>query len=411
MNLSSDQAKRLILDSQMLSDIPETSSGKDRTTRIIEHLGYIQIDTISVVQRAHHHTLWTRYSGYHPDMLHQLQAVDREIFEYWGHAASYLPMSDYRYYTHRMKNFSDPMDKWAKDRLAKCGHLMDGIISRISEEGPLGSRDFKSDPDVKRGEWWNWKPAKTALELLFWRGDLMVTRRDNFQRIYDLTERVLPEGTNTSMPEKDELGRYLVRRALKAQGISTMNDIVKHIHAAGREVITSAAESLLTEKEIIPVSVEGGSSYYMLSESLENLNEDINNPTEVHILSPFDNLIILRDRMSRFFDFDYTLECYVPRAKRRYGYFVLPVLWGTEFVGRMDSKADRKKKILMLHTFRFEEGFNKWEEFLPVFAAKLADFAVFNNCGRIDIDDVKPRKILPLLKKLLKKTRLEKTDA
>ncbi len=411
MNLSSDQVKRLILDSQMLSDIPETSSGKDRTARIIEHLGYIQIDTISVVQRAHHHTLWTRYSGYHPDMLHQLQAVDREIFEYWGHAASYLPMSDYRYYTHRMKNFSDPMDKWAKDRLAKCGHLMDGIISRISEEGPLGSRDFKSDPDVKSGEWWNWKPAKTALELLFWRGDLMVTRRDNFQRIYDLTERVLPEGTNTSMPEKDELGRYLVRRALKAQGVSAMNDIVKHIHAAGREVITSAAESMLTGKEIIPVSVEGGSSYYMLSESLENLNKNISNLPEVHILSPFDNLVILRDRMSRFFDFGYTLECYVPRTKRRYGYFVLPVLWGTEFVGRMDSKADRRKKILTLHTLRFEEGFGEWEEFLPAFTAKLADFAVFNNCGRIDIDDVKPRKVLPLLKKLLRKTKLEKTDA
>jgi len=411
MNLSSDQVRELILDSQILRGNSETAAGTDRTATIIETLGYVQIDTISVVQRAHHHTLWTRYSGYHPDMLHQLQAVDREIFEYWGHAASYLPMSDYRYYTHRMKNFSDPMDKWAKNRLAKCGHLMDGIISRISEEGPLGSRDFKSDPDVKRGEWWNWKPAKTALELLFWRGDLMVTRRDNFQRIYDLTERVLPDGTDTSIPEKDELGRFLVRRALKAQSISTINDIVKHIHAAGREVITSAAESMHAEKEIIRVSVEGDSSYYMLSESLENLNKNISNSPEVQILSPFDNLIILRDRMSRFFDFDYTLECYLPRVKRRYGYFVLPVLWGTEFVGRMDSKADRKKKILILHTLRFEEGFDKWEEFLPVFAAKLADFAVFNNCGRIEINDVKPRKILPLLIELLKTTRLEKTDA
>ncbi len=402
MNLSSDQAKRLILDSQMLSDIPETSSGKDRTDRIIEHLGYVQIDTISVVKRAHHHTLWTRYSGYHPDMLHQLQAVDRKIFEYWGHAASYLPMSDYRYYTYRMKNFSDPKDKWSKDRLAECGHLIDGILERIRKEGPLGSRDFKSDPNVKRGEWWNWKPAKTALELLFWRGDLMVTRRDNFQRIYDLTERVLPEGIDISMPEEGELGRFLVRRALKAHGIATMNDIVKHIHAAGREVITTAARSLLEEEEIIQVSVESGGSYYILSENLENLNRYISNSPEVHILSPFDNLIIQRDRMSRFFDFDYTLECYVPRAKRQYGYFVLPLLWGTEFVGRMDSKADRKKKILTLHTLSFEEGFNKWEEFLPVFAAKLADFAVFNNCGRIDIDDVKPRRIMAPLKRLLK---------
>ena len=411
MNLSSDQARELILDLQILRGNSETAAGADRTATIIETIGYVQIDTISVVQRAHHHTIWARYSGYHPDTLHQLQAVDRRIFEYWGHAASYLPMSDYRYYTHRMKNFSDPMDKWAKNRLVKCGHLMDGIISRISEEGPLGSKDFKSDPDVKRGEWWNWKPAKTALELLFWRGDLMVTRRDNFQRIYDLTERVLPDGTDTSIPEKDELGRFLVRRALKAQGISSMNDIVKHIHAAGREVITSAAESMLTEKEIIPVSVEGDSSYYMLSESLDNLNKDISNSPEVHIFSPFDNLIILRDRMSRFFDFDYTLECYTPKNRRKYGYYVLPVLWGTEFVGRMDSKADRKKKVLTLHTLRFEDGFDEWEGFLPVFAAKITDFARFNNCTTIELEGVKPGKIKAPLKKLLKKSRLEKADA
>ncbi len=411
MNLNAGQTRRLILDSQMLFDRRETSTGKHRTTSIIEKLGYIQIDTISVVQRAHHHTLWTRYSGYHPDMLHQLQAVDRKIFEYWGHAASYLPMRDYRYYTYRMNNFCDPKDKWAKDRLKKCGHLMDGILSRIRKEGPLGSRDFKSNPETKRGQWWDWKPSKTALELLFWRGDLMVTRRDNFQRIYDLTERVLPDCTDTSMPQKDELGQFLVRRALKAYGIATMNDIVKHIHAAGRKVIESAAESMLEEEEVISVSVEGNHGYYALPGLLENVPQDSGNLRNVHILSPFDNFTIQRDRMNRFFDFDYALECYTPRAKRRYGYFVLPVLWGTEFVGRMDSRADRKKEILTVHSLRFENGFDEWEEFLPIFAGKLADFAVFNNCGRIDFEDVKPRKIVAPLKRLLKNMEPENADA
>ncbi len=411
MNLSSYQAKRLILDSQMLSDIPETSSGKDRTARIIENLGYVQIDTISVVQRAHHHTLWTRFGGYHPDMLHQLQAVDRTIFEYWGHAASYLPIKDYRYYTYRMKNFSDPMDKWAKDRLKKCGHLMDEVISRIRKEGPLGSKDFKSNTDVKREQWWDWKPAKTALELLFWRGDLMVTRRDNFQRIYDLTGRVLPQGTDTSIPEKDELGRFLVRRALQAQGVSTLNDIVKHIHAAGREVIKSAVDSLLEQDEIIGVSVEGDGAYFALPDQLECLPVDSEGSRDVHILSPFDNLIILRDRLSMLFMFDYALECYTPKNKRQYGYFVLPVLWGTEFIARLDPKADRKRAVLILRNLQFREGFDKWEEFLPVFTAKLADFARFNNCTAIELEDVKPRKIVATLKKLLKKTLMENKDA
>ncbi|MEN8209352.1 MAG: crosslink repair DNA glycosylase YcaQ family protein, partial [Candidatus Fermentibacteria bacterium] len=353
MRLSADHARRLVLQSQMLWENPENSSGKQRTTRIIDHLGYIQIDTISVVQRAHHHTLWTRYSGYHPDMLHKLQAVDREIFEYWGHAASYLPMRDYRYYTYRMKNFSDPMDKWAKDRLKKCGHLMDEVLSRIRKEGALGSKDFKSNQDVKRQQWWDWKPAKTALELLFWRGELMVTRRDNFHRIYDLTERVLPEGTDTSMPETDELGRFLVRRALKAQGIATLSDIVKHIHAGGRDVVKTAVVSLLEQQVIIPVSIEGDGAYYTLSDQLEYLPADSKGSRDVHILSPFDNLIILRDRLSRLFKFDYTLECYTPKNKRQYGYFVLPVLWGTEFVARLDPKADRKRAVLILRNLQF----------------------------------------------------------
>lgn len=411
MNLSSDQARRLILNLQMLRGNSETSAGKHRTASIIENLGYVQIDTISVVQRAHHHTLWTRYSGYHPDMLHQLQAVDRTIFEYWGHAASYLPMSDYRYYTHRMKNFSDPMHKWAKDRLEKCGHLMDEVISRISKEGPLGSKDFKSNPDVKRQQWWDWKPAKTALELLFWRGDLMVTRREKFQRIYDLTERVLPEGTDTSLPHEDELGCFLVRRAMRAQGISTLNDIVRHIHAAGREVVKSAVESLREEKEIVQVSVEGDSSYYALTQQLEDLTESSRESGTVHILSPFDNLIILRDRTSRLFNYDYTLECYTPKSKRQYGYFVLPVLWGTEFIGRLDPKADRKRSILILRNLQFEEGFDEWEKFLPAFAAKLTDFARFNNCNSIEFEEVKPGKIMTPLKKLLKNIGLENADA
>jgi len=410
INLSKDQVRRLILDSQLLSDNTESSSGSRRTARIIDSLGYVQIDTISVVKRAHHHTLWTRYNGYHSDMLNQLQAVERSIFEYWGHAASYLPIGDYRYYTCRMRNFSDPMDKWARDRLKKCGHLMDEILERIRKEGPLGSKDFKSNPDAKRGQWWNWKPAKIALELLFWRGDLMVTRRKNFQRIYDLTENVLPDGTDTSVPEKDELGRFLVRRALETQGIATMNDIVRNLHAASREVIKNAVDSMVSEEEVLPVNIEGEHTLYGLPDILSGVSPDSGNSGNVHILSPFDNLIILRDRISRFFDFDYALECYTPRAKRRYGYFVMPVLWGTRFVGRLDPKADRKRGILMLRNLEFEEGFDEWEEFLPAFALKLALFAQFNGCSSVELENVKPGLAVEPLNGFMKNFELENTN-
>jgi len=401
MKITADQARRLILSSQMLCHSPGSLKNSLEVERIIRNLGYVQIDTISVVKRAHHHTFWTRFKGYHPDMLHKLQAVDRKIFEYWGHAASYLPMSDYRFYTRRMMNFNDPMDKWARNRFEKCGHLMDGILDRIDREGPLGSRDFKSNPGAGPGQWWDWKPAKIALELLFWKGDLMITRRDNFQRIYDLTERVLPDGTDTSVPDTDELGRFLVHRALKAQGISTMNDIVKHIHAADREVIEDAARSMLDQEEILSVAVAGEKDHYILSESLAEIPSSSGDSSRVHILSPFDNLVILRDRISRLFNFDYTLECYTPAVKRRFGYFVLPVLWGTEFAARLDSKADRKKGILILRSLLFEEGFAGFETFLPAFSRKLADFAAFNGCSSITIENVKPGKIKAPLKKML----------
>mgnify|MGYP003681905964 CR=1 FL=1 len=260
------------------------------------------------------------------------------------------------------------------------------------------------------GQWWNWKPEKTALELLFWRGDLMVTRRDNFQRIYDLTENVLPDGTDTSMPEKDELGRFLVRRALETQAIASINDIVRNLHAVGREVIKDAVESMLSEEEILPVSIEGEFELYGLPDVLSGVSTDNGNSKIVHILSPFDNLIILRDRISRFFDFEYALECYTPRVKRRYGYFVMPVLWGTRFVGRLDPKADRKRGILILRSLEFEEGFDEWEEFLPAFALKLVLFARFNGCSCIELENVKPGFAAEPLIGLAKNFERENTD-
>jgi len=176
---------------------------------VIRRLGYVQIDTISVIRRAHHHTLWNRCRGYRADTLHRLQAEERKIFEYWGHAASYLPMEDYRFYIPQMKRYFDPKGKWVKNRYREYGHLMDGMLERIRREGPLGSRDFKSEERTGNSAWGNWKPAKIVLELLFWRGELMVTRRENFHRIYDLTERVLPRASIPPFPLRRSWAAFL----------------------------------------------------------------------------------------------------------------------------------------------------------------------------------------------------------
>jgi uncharacterized protein YcaQ len=407
LELTIAQARRAALSSQLLARSPSSSDGSDCAARLIEDLGYIQIDTISVVNRAHHHTLWTRMGSYDPRMLHRLQSEDRKVFEYWGHAASYLPMSDYRYYTFQMKSHRDPKGKWARERLEKCCHLMDDVLERIRKEGPLGSRDFGSDPGVRRSQWWDWKPAKTALELLFWRGDLMITRRDNFHRIYDLTERVLPPGTDTAVPDGEELGRFLVERALKAHGPATERCIAGHIHAAGRDVVRKALDRMTDAGEVIPASVDGEGGYYVLSGLEHMYSVPGESHTTVHILSPFDNLIIDRVRTERLFGFRYALECYTPREKREYGYFVLPVLWGDRFAARIDARADRKKRILEVHSVHLEEGLGDVCDFLPSFASKLWDFARWNLCCSVDIGRVIPGELRHQLKRELRKKEQE----
>ena len=410
IDLSRKHAVRLSLDSQMLLNTPEFPQGREGVALTIEKLGYIQIDTISVVHRAHHHTIWTRFPDYDPEMLHTLQAEDRRIFEFWGHAASYLPMKDYRYYLPRMRSFSDPKDKWAKQRLKKCGHLMNGVLDRIRNEGPLGSKDFKSNPDAEPGQWWDWKPAKIALELLFWRGDLMITERRNFHRMYDLTERVLPDNVDTSMPDDHELGFFLVRRALSSYGIATAKEIINHLHAASRDTVLNAVQDLVDDGVVIKVSVENEDGYYALSDTIQNSTLSHCTAPHVFLLSPFDNLIIQRDRTSRMFGFDYTLECYMPKEKRKHGYYVLPVLWGDRLIGRLDPKADRKNRRMIIRNLRFEPDFVDYDEFLKPFARKLVDFSAFNGCDKIEFCKVTPRKITASLKQLVRKAEREKRD-
>lgn len=410
IDLTREHVVRLSLDSQMLLDDPKLPEGREGVADTIERLGYIQIDTISVVQRAHHHTLWTRFPDYDPEMLHNLQAKDRRIFEFWGHAASYLPMKDYRYYLPRMRSLSDPKDKWAKQRLRKCGHLMDGVLDRIRNEGPLGSKDFKSNHDAAPGQWWDWKPAKIALELLFWRGDIMVTERRNFHRMYDLTERVLPDNIDTSMPFDDELGRFLVHRALSSYGVATGREIVNHLHAASRETILNAVQQLVDEGVVIRVSIEKEDGYYALSDTIQTSSLSSCAVPEVFLLSPFDNLIIQRDRTSRLFGFDYVLESYMPEKKRKHGYYVLPILWGERLVGRLDPKADRKNRRMIIRNLRFEPEFDDYDEFLMPFARKLVDFAAFNGCEKTGFDQIAPRTTGTSLKQLVRKAEMERRD-
>jgi uncharacterized protein len=412
IEISNKLARRIILNTQLLDGKAKLADGKEGIAQIIEKLGYIQIDTISVIKRSHHHTLWTRHSDYQESQLHELQATDRRIFEYWGHAMSYLPMSDYRFYLPRMHNFENPSSPWAKYQLDKCGNILQPVLKRIKEEGPLSSKDF-ANTEKKGGTWWDWKPAKVALELLFWRGDLMITERRKFQKVYDLTERVLPTNINTYMPTKDELGHFFVRRALTAMGIATEKEIQKFlqpnsnrdsdIRAVDKNTILKSLNELVDTKEVVQIQIKEkkNEEYYALSKTIDQ-SPEFTNSSSLFFLSPFDNLIIQRERVKKYFDFDYTLECYIPEQKRKYGYFVLPILWGDTFVGRIDLKADRKNKIFIIRNLIFEPEFNSFENLLPVFVGKLFDLAFFNGCKQVVSENIYPKKIVSNFKILIK---------
>jgi uncharacterized protein len=386
--LSIDRARRIAVQSQHL--VPTSPvTGKEATAQTIEHLGYVQIDTISVVARAHHHTLWNRCPDYDPSFLHDLMAVDRRIFEYWAHAIAFLPLSDYRYYIPRMTRHRTSSRAWLSAWKQEHGHVLDEVLNRIRKEGALASKDFVPPPGTVRGTWWDWKPSKRALEILFWQGDLMISERRNFQKIYDLTERVLPQGTNTIRPSDEELGRFHVRRALNGLGVARAKEIRDAFHIVELSQVSQTLKIMEQSGDVVRLSIEGlDDSYYALPEALEH---DPGSPSnQAHILSPFDNLTIQRERMKRLFAFEYTIECYLPEAKRQYGYFVLPILWKDALIGRLDAKADRKSQTLILKKLWFEPTVEDIDETLPSLSEAIARFARFNRCTSIEINIIAP---------------------
>jgi len=390
--ISRTMARRIVLKTHLLDGRTRMPAGKEGVARTIESLGYVQIDTIAVIERAHHVALWTRRPDYEPGMLDGLQAKDRRVFEYWSRALFYLPMSDFRYFLPRMKRFEDPYSRWEKDRLGKYGHMMKPALEALRRSGPASSRELaeklgtgKTSDDMR-------KPTKSALELLHLRGEVLVAERKNFHRVYDLTERILPPGIDTSFPTDAEVGRYCILRALGTYGLATEAEIRQFSHAAKRESITAALRELVEGGEVVPVGLEGESNsdnYALAGTLLASRGLRPARPA-VRLLSPFDSLVIQRDRVKRLFDFDYTLECYIPPARRKVGYFVHPILFGEELVGRLDPKADRKSKTLLVQSLRLEPGFDPGEVFLRALAERVREFARFNACERVKIVKTSP---------------------
>ena len=374
-SISISEARKLFLHSQGLygHDFGKKKSG---VLNLIEHIGYVQIDTISVVERAHHHTIFTRVKDYQKKYLDELMD-EKLIFEYWSHAAAYLPMRDYRFSLPRKKLFADGKQHWFKDKKPT-----QYVYDRINAEGPLQSKDFE-EKKANTG-WYEWKTTKQALEQLFMEGKLMVAGRKNFQKVYDLTERILPVGIDTKMPTEKEMAEHLILYGIQANGIVAEHE-VSYLRKGHKEKVQKALKLLIKEGVVIEIKIDTiKESYYTTADKLMAL-DDIKATKRVHILSPFDNAVIQRRRLQTFFDYDYTIECYVPAPKRVHGYFCLPLLYGDRFIGRMDCKAERSKGELIIQKLLLEHGFTPTDAFLKALAKSTDEFAVFNNCESVKL--------------------------
>ncbi len=374
--LTTAQARKLVLLSQHLYGKRIDLEKQQATLHAIEHLGYIQIDTISAVQRAHHHTLWNRNRLYKPHHLDSLLS-QQKIFEYWSHAASYLPMLHYRFTLPRkIAIATGTLDHWYK----RDKRLMENVLERIRDEGPLMAKDFKEDKN-KRGDW-GAKPAKQALENLYMQGDLMISGRKNFHKVYDLTERVLPDSVDTRVPTQEEYIRFLIHTYLKAQGIGKAGEIA-YLLKGMKKPVQQCINDQVEKGELIEIET-CNNNYVALSSTLSLLQEKgVRKGTK--ILSPFDNILINRRRTKELFDFDYQLECYMSESKRTYGYFALPVIFDGNFVARIDCKADRKNSLFTINHFSIESTLKKREDFFHSFAKELTQFLQFNECSHLQL--------------------------
>ncbi|WP_182004096.1 winged helix-turn-helix domain-containing protein [Acinetobacter lactucae] len=369
--------KQLTLFNQGLGKTSRFAKGLEGTLQAIEHLGYVQIDTISVVERAHHHILWSRVHDY--DLSHLNSLVrERQIFEYWYHAASYLPMKDYRYALPAMMSV-----RKGESRYFNRGdqQLMNEILARVRAEGKIRLRDIDKNNKKSLGNWWNTGPGRRAFEQLYMQGDLMICERNGMEKVYDLTEHCLPENIDLSMPTLYEYAQYLFNNTLRAHGAFTWKQLVHLKKNDVKETMRAVLMEQIDAGVVSTIKLENGQTLYVDAAAIE---QKLNTEFGLKILSPFDNSLIHRDRLTSLFEFDYRIECYVPAAKRVYGYFCLPILYQDELVGRLDCKAHRSIKELEVISLHLEKTVKNKELFFFELEQELMRFAAFNQCSTIN---------------------------
>jgi uncharacterized protein YcaQ len=397
VELSQAQARRLLLAAQGMVGKRPAPVQKPDVLDAIQRMGALQIDTISVVNRSQYFVLWSRIGAYEPAWLDELLA-ERNLFETWAHAACFVPIEDFPVYR---RQTLERRDSWTAKVLRELGPLAEAVLARIRADGALSTSDFESARRTAGG-WWNWRDEKQVLEALFDRGELMIAGRRNFQRIYDLQERVMPGWDDADAPPAQEVARELTLRAVKALGVAT-GPWIRDYFRLGAGTTMAALRALTQEEKLLPVRIEGvDQPAYILPESLDlDPGPYEGAQSRTALLSPFDPIVWDRRRGRELFGFDYLIECYTPAPKRVYGYFTLPILWQERLVGRLDAKAHRKEGIFEVRNVVLEPGVEVGDELVSDLATTLRDCAAWHRTPVVTVSRSDPPALVAELNRLL----------
>lgn len=372
VSLKREEARRIWLRAQRLDQIAPFGEGPGAVARAVAHLGYVQIDTINVIERCHHHILFNRIPAYRRHDLTTAQSEEKSVFEYWTHALSYVPVEAFPFFVAEMKRHRKEPTGWSAQVEPK---ELRKVLRRVREQGALTISDIKDDTLVDKDHpWASRKPSKRALQAGFYNGQLTIAVRQGMLKTYELTERHFGWDKLPKPASEMQTNAYVLDRAVNAQGIISL-DSVCYLDAGRKPAIKALIEKRVRAKKLVPVEIEGCEKNGYWADPLL-----LDMPAEplhlTHILSPFDPLIIQRKRTSAFFGYDHLFEAYVPKAKRKLGYFALPVLMGDRIVAAIDLKTDRQARKLLIqawhwvgegnagdHKLAIEEALDRFETF------------------------------------------------
>jgi uncharacterized protein YcaQ len=364
----------------------------------VERLGCVQIDTLNLVRRSHYLVLWSRLGAYNPTDFDSLiySPEQRMLFEGWQRVASIIPLKDYHYQLPRMQRMrQNPSEGFLKWFDQEGRELISDVLERIRIEGALRAADFEYH-GPRRGSWWDWKPAKTALEYLFAFGDLMIANRINFQRVYDLTERVLPAWVDTTAPTMEQRDRYWLEQAALTLGICQPNQLIGYNYFQ-RGPVRPVLEALIKEGVLVSIEVrlaDGKLESYLIHrdnlELLQQAAEESIKAERTTFLSPLDNLWWAPGRDMQLWGFRQKLEAYTPGPQRVWGYFCLPILHGDQLVGRFDPKLERKTGVMRIKALYLEPGVEPDEALVDGVASVMRDFMAFHHAKELVIEKSQP---------------------